>query len=77
MSGMGAQGGVSRCYHSFMDYLKCLDESKGVTTQQKNAECAEWLEDYNECLHHGKAHMRQFLMEREAKRQEQAKAESG
>ncbi|KAF5838210.1 NADH:ubiquinone oxidoreductase 15 kDa subunit-like precursor [Dunaliella salina] len=67
-SGMGAQGGVSR---------SCLDESKGITTQQKNAECAEWLEDYNECLHHGKAHMRQFLMEREAKRQEQAKAESG
>ena len=35
--------------------LQCMDENKAPTTGQRNTECAEWLEDYNECLHHEKA----------------------
>jgi hypothetical protein len=31
-----------------------MDESKAPTVNQRKQECIEWLEDYNECLHHEK-----------------------
>lgn len=34
--------------------LQCVDESKAPTLNLRKSECREWLEDYNECLHHGK-----------------------
>eukprot|EP00197_Chlamydomonas_leiostraca_P012133 CAMPEP_0202864316 /NCGR_PEP_ID=MMETSP1391-20130828/4605_1 /ASSEMBLY_ACC=CAM_ASM_000867 /TAXON_ID=1034604 /ORGANISM="Chlamydomonas leiostraca, Strain SAG 11-49" /LENGTH=78 /DNA_ID=CAMNT_0049544051 /DNA_START=137 /DNA_END=373 /DNA_ORIENTATION=+ len=70
MASMGLQGGTARCYDWFMDFLKCMDESKAPTLGLRRKECAEWLEDYNECLHHEKATMRSHLVERERRRQE-------
>ena len=35
--------------------LQCMDESKAPTEGLRMKECSEWLEDYKECLHRGKA----------------------
>ncbi len=33
---------------------QCMDESKATTLNLRKKECHEYVEDYNECLHHGK-----------------------
>lgn len=33
---------------------QCLDESKAPMINMRKQECKEWLDDYNECLHHAK-----------------------
>lgn len=72
MASMGLQGGTARCYDWFMDFLKCMDESKAPTQGLRRKECIEYLEDYNECLHHEKEGMRAHMVERERRRQEAA-----
>eukprot|EP00798_Chlamydomonas_sp_ICE-L_P032537 gene32537-17253_t len=69
MASMGLQGGVARCYDAYMDYLKCMDESKEPMMSLRKRECMDWLEDYNECLHRDKARLRDHLVERERRRQ--------
>lgn len=34
--------------------VQCLDESKAPMINMRKQECKEWLDDYNECLHHAK-----------------------
>nr|7AR9_e Chain e, kDa [Polytomella sp. Pringsheim 198.80]7ARD_e Chain e, kDa [Polytomella sp. Pringsheim 198.80] len=72
MSGFGLQSGTARCYDWYMDYLKCMDESKAPMITLRKQECSEWLEDYNECLHRDKLKLRKLLIEREKNKQEAA-----
>jgi hypothetical protein len=34
--------------------MQCLDESKAPMLSARKKECNDWIEDYQECLHHGK-----------------------
>mmetsp|Transcript_1266 Transcript_1266/g.2557 ORF Transcript_1266/g.2557 Transcript_1266/m.2557 type:complete len:81 (+) Transcript_1266:1-243(+) len=74
MASMGLQGGTARCYDWWMDYLKCLDESKLPMMNMRKEECKVFLEDYNECLHRQKQRTRDLVVERERRRQEAAQA---
>ncbi|GAO48317.1 hypothetical protein G7K_2493-t2 [Saitoella complicata NRRL Y-17804] len=47
-SGYGMNGGRSRCFPFWQDYLACNAQS------EKAGECALPLQDYMECLHHTK-----------------------
>ncbi|KXZ56022.1 hypothetical protein GPECTOR_2g1574 [Gonium pectorale] len=69
MAGMGLSSQTARCYDWYMDYLKCMDESKAPTIATRREECMEWLEDYNECLHRDKERTRRQLVERERLKQ--------
>ncbi|GLC43824.1 hypothetical protein PLESTM_001523300 [Pleodorina starrii] len=68
MAGLGLSSRTSRCYDWYMDYLKCMDESKAPMIQLRREECMEWLEDYNECLHREKERTRRQVVEREKQR---------
>eukprot|EP00195_Chlamydomonas_chlamydogama_P016906 CAMPEP_0202890474 /NCGR_PEP_ID=MMETSP1392-20130828/864_1 /ASSEMBLY_ACC=CAM_ASM_000868 /TAXON_ID=225041 /ORGANISM="Chlamydomonas chlamydogama, Strain SAG 11-48b" /LENGTH=83 /DNA_ID=CAMNT_0049574051 /DNA_START=141 /DNA_END=392 /DNA_ORIENTATION=+ len=73
MASMGLQGGTARCYDWYMDYLKCLDESTAPMLAMRKQECREYVEDYNECLHRDKQKLREYFVERERRRQLEAK----
>eukprot|EP00887_Chlorella_sp_A99_P000514 scaffold17.g514.t1 len=70
-SGFGVSGGPGRCYPIWMDFSKCMAE-----TDDPKA-CADFRDDYLECLHHRKEFTKLNVYFRESKLQQEGKSSHG
>ncbi|GBF91270.1 hypothetical protein Rsub_03590 [Raphidocelis subcapitata] len=70
---MSPNGGPSRCYNFWMDFVKCIQD-EGSDDPPK---CKPFADDYLECLHHRKYYERKMAIENEKRRQEAAAKEGG
>lgn len=62
-SGFGIHGGPGRCYPIWMDFSECMSKTEDPK------KCADFRDDYLECLHHRKEFTKLNRFFREEKRQ--------
>ncbi|KIV89375.1 hypothetical protein PV10_08949 [Exophiala mesophila] len=62
-SGYGINGGISRCYSFWQEYMACYVINQNDPDARQRAVCAPRLEDYYECLHHKKEYARTLAIQ--------------
>ncbi|RCI13740.1 hypothetical protein L249_8115 [Ophiocordyceps polyrhachis-furcata BCC 54312] len=62
-SGYGMHGGPGRCFPFWQDVLACYVVNTSTDNDSGKKKCALPLEDYYECLHHKKEHVKALALQ--------------
>ncbi|RDA84118.1 hypothetical protein CP532_0207 [Ophiocordyceps camponoti-leonardi (nom. inval.)] len=62
-SGYGMHGGPGRCFPFWQDVLACYVVNTSSDNDSGKKKCVLPLEDYYECLHHKKEHVKALALQ--------------